>query len=194
MLQSPNEANIRYRRGPLIALLGALGMFVCMFVPAVISADGCGVRPIEYALATWPHILGLFAATGALLSLLGDRSGAVLTGVALLLFDATAACGCGLYLLEHSTGAATAMFALTVLALASLPIRPWTLARALWISGLVAGVAMGWLTTVAEPAFGLHLSAASALCLCVGGAAYERRERQEVRGPELPRAAVVQSV
>lgn len=175
----------------LVALLGAKILFICIFLPTIVDADGRTVRPIEVAAATWPHIMGMFAATGATLRLLGDRSGPLITTVTLNVMTLVIAVICAFFLARSAPLFATAMALVALGALAGIWRRPWSFGRALWISGLLIAIALGWVATIAQPLSNLGLNAAGALLLMAGGIGIARAEYRARSTAQLPRAAVV---
>ena len=189
----PEQARTTDRLDPVIALVGALITFACMFVPVVVGADGQPVRPVEFAFATVPHLMGWYAATGAALLLLGDRKGAAFVAVTLRVAAAVAAGASALYLVLLAPAVALAMFAVVVLSLFSFRQRPWILARSLWISGLLTLIGLYWLRTVAEPAPGFWLNELGAAMLIIGGGRLEQAGRRTACVGRPARAAIVRS-
>lgn len=180
-------------RSLLMALLGAKILFICIFLPTVVGADGQFIRPIEVATATWPHIMGMFAATGAILQLLGDRTGPRITAATLNVMTVSIGALCSYFLAGSAPHFAAAMAFIAIGALIGIARQPWSFGRALWISGLLIAVALGWVATIAEPLRNLGLSGAGALLLIGGGVGIANAERRARSTATLPRAAIVRA-
>jgi hypothetical protein len=156
-------------------------------VPALLGEDGRQVRLIESGQTAWPLFVGMLAATGVLLALLHDRWGAALTALVLLVLDVAVALTGGWFLLQRAPGLAPGAMLLAGMSLFSLR-GDVSLARALWISGMLVLGAMGWLAGAWVSIAGLGVVAVGAALLVLGGIRWERRQRRAGRRAELPRA------
>ena len=190
-MRVPDDSSLISPRGSAIGLLGGLVMSVCLFVPAVVAPDGSVTRPIEFPPAAWPHFMGMFATMGALLALLRDRDGAAVMALVLAILALASATGSGLFLMDRSPTFATVLCLFAGLALSALHSRPWSLGRAMWVSGLLSLTGLAYYGTLVEPAHGWWLTSGGALLLLIGGGLLECDARASAGDAGLPRAALV---
>lgn len=188
------------RPGPAIALVGGLLLFSCLFMPAVVRL-GRPIRPIEVPWLAWPHFMGMLTAVGAGLALMRDRSGAMVIALSLYLLALAAVIGTSLAWWTHQAELSALLVGLAYALVATLPRRPWHLARAVWICGSLASAWIGLATAFEMGLHGLWLALSGSLLLFVGGVLWEldahARAAYGARSvPEraVPRARVVHTV